>query len=139
MQAGVLIVGGAVFVLFGFVLLGGPMILTDWSRKRRAQVIARQIALTDALDGRLGAIVAPVVKKPLLGLWEVQIAVPFLRSAAVARILSIVGEVFSDTEGNGSSSYRVVLRVKQDAPRETRRRRTRRSVKPWTEGPVAAA
>jgi hypothetical protein len=138
MHAGVFLVSGAVFVLLGFALVGGPMIVTDWSRKRREQVTARQIALTEALDGRLGAIVAPVVKKPLWGPWEIQIAVPFLRSAAVARILTVVGEVFSDFEGNGSSSYRVVLSAKQDPLRETREPRARGSAKRWARKHAAA-
>jgi hypothetical protein len=111
MQAGVMVVSGAAFVLLGFALVGGPMLLVDWCRRRRQTAIERQIALTDALDGQLGPIVAPVVKKPLFGPWEIQIAVPFLRAASVARILSVVDAVFARAEGSSPRSYRIFLNV----------------------------
>jgi hypothetical protein len=139
MEAGAMVASGVVLVLLVFVLLGGPMFLVDWSRKRRQMAIQRQIMLTEALDGRLGAIVAPVVKKPLLGPWEIQIAMPFLPSAAVGRILSVVDEVFSSHEGMGSSSYRIFFRAKQDAPGETGAYRTLRSRRPCIHDPIAAA
>jgi hypothetical protein len=139
MQAGVIVVSGAAFALLVFVLVGGPMILVDWSRKRRRMAIERQIALTDALDGRLGSMVSPVVTKPLWGPWEVQIAVPFTRSAAVGRILSVVDGVFSRLEGTNSPSYRIVLDAKQRPIREARAPRARGSAKRWAGGPVAAA
>lgn len=130
---------GAAFVLLEFVLVGGPMLLVDWSRKRRQAAIARQIALTDALDGQLGAIVSPVVTKPLSGPWEIQIAVPLSRLAAVGRILAIVNAVLSGVEGMRERSYRVVLRATQDAPREVGAPHARRAATRWAGGPVAAA
>jgi hypothetical protein len=139
MDAGVMMVSGAVFVLLGFVLIGGPMLLADWSRKRRQTAIERQIALTDALDGRLGPIVSPVVKKPLFGPWEIQIAVPFLQSATVARILSMVDEVFSSFERQGSNSYRIFLSAKPGSLEGTRAPRTPRSPKRWAGNPIAAS
>jgi len=137
-QAGVMLVSGAAILLFGFALVGGPMLLVDWSRKRRQTAIERQIALTDALDGQLGPIVAPVVKKPLFGLWEIQIAVPVLWSAAVPRILSVVDNVFSGVEGTGSRSYRIFLNANQGPLRETRAARTPRSTNRWAANPIAA-
>ncbi len=139
MHAGVMMVNGAVLVLLGFVLVGGPMLLVDWSRKRRQRAIERQISLTDALDGQLGAIVAPVVKKPVFGTWEIQIAVPLHRSATVARILSVVDEVFPDVEGAGSPPYRIFLSSKLDSLLETRAPRLRRSAKRWAGYSIAAA
>lgn len=111
MQAGMMLVSVAASLLLGFALVGGPMLLVDLSRKRRQTAIERQIALTDELDGQFGPIVAPVVKKPLFGPWEIQIAVPFLRSVAVARILSVVDNVFSGVDGTGSRSYRIFLSI----------------------------
>ncbi len=139
MHAGVMVVSGAAFVLLVFTLVGGPMLLMDWSRKRRQTAVARQIALTDALDGQLGAIVAPVVTKPLLGPWEIQIAVPFLRSTTVAGILSVVDDVFSDVAGVDSSFYRIVLSAKPGSLRETRAPRKARSTKRWSGNTMAAA
>ncbi len=118
------VVGGAAFLLVGFAIVGGPVFLVDWSRKRRQAAIERQILLTDALDRRLGAIVAPVVKKPLLGPWEIRIAVPLLRSTTAASILSVVDDVFSDRTRLDSSAYRVVLRAKPGFLREARASQT---------------
>jgi hypothetical protein len=139
MQASLTVVSGMAFMLLGFVLLGGPMALVDWFRRRRQTAIARQIALTDALDGRLGALVAPEVRKPLFGPWEIRIAVPFHRSAMVARILSVVAEMFQDVDGAGSRPYRIFLSATLDSLREKRAPRTPRSAERWARRPIAAA
>jgi hypothetical protein len=139
MEAGVMLVSVAAFVMLGFTLVGGPLLLVDWSRERRRTVIERQIALTDALDGVLGPIVAPVVSKPLFRPWEIQIAVPFLRSAELARMVSVVDDVFFRVEGGRGLSYRIVLSMKRDAVREVRRRREHRSPKRWAGNAVGAA
>jgi hypothetical protein len=115
------------------------MLLADWVRSRRQSVIMRQIALTDALDGRLGAVVAPVVTKPLFGLWEVRIAVPLLGSAMLARIISVTHEVFSGVKGKHPSSYRMILSIKPDSVHTVPERRVLRSAKRWAGTPVAAA
>jgi len=115
MGASVMMVGSAVLVVLVFTLVGGPMVLADWARKRREAVIARQIELTDALDRRFGAIVAPVVERPLFGSWEVRIAVPFLRSAVLSQMLSVIDDVFADGETMPASTYRITLSVAQDS------------------------
>jgi hypothetical protein len=117
MDAGVMITSTVAFVVLVFVMIGGPVVLLDWARKRRKMVIARQIALTDALDGRFGAIVAPVVARPLFGSWEVQIAMPFLRSAVLAQMLSVIDDVFADGEAMPPSAYRITLTVAEDSRR----------------------
>jgi len=138
MYAGVMMVGLGAFVLVLFVLVGGPMLLVDWSRKRRQAAIGRQLALTDALDEQLGPIVSPVVKEPVFGPWEIRIAVPFHRSATVAGILSVVDEVFQDVEGAGGRPYRIFLSAKPDSAQETRSPRSPRSAKRWGGSPIAA-
>ncbi len=110
----VTVAGSAVFFALAFTLIGGPMVLVDWSRKRRETVIARQIALTDALDGRFGAIVAPVVTRSLFGSWEVRIAVPFLQSAVLSQMLSVIDGVFADGGPTPSRAYRIALTVARD-------------------------
>jgi hypothetical protein len=109
----------AVFSVLAFTLLGGPMLVTDWARNRREEEITRQIALTDALDGRLGAVVAPIVKQTLLGGWEVRIAAPLLSPAAQARMLAVIDEVFADGKDAIRGSYRVVLTVPADGRGES--------------------
>jgi hypothetical protein len=99
---------GAAAVL-GFLAVGGP-ILVDRVRMRRTEAAARQIALTDALDGRLGPILAPVVRRRPWGTWEIQIAAPFLRPAVVATVLAVVDELFAGGRTD-SRSYRVTLQT----------------------------
>jgi hypothetical protein len=137
MDAGVMVVSGMAFLLLGFVLVGGPMLLADWSWKRRQTAIERQIALTDALDGQLGSIVAPVVKKPLFGPWEIRIGVPFTRLAAVATILSVVDDLFSGVERLGLSPYRIILSAKPDSLEETRAPRPPKSTEGWAGNLIA--
>ena len=139
MLTGVLLVGWAEFLLIGFTLIGGPMLLVDWLRKRRLTEIERQIALTDALDGELGAIFAPVVTKPLLGPWEVHIAVPYLEPAMTGRLLSVVDDVFAGTFGVSSSSYQIFLSVEPDSPRERHALQTTRSTARWAGNPMVSA
>ena len=117
MQAAVLALSSLAFLMVGFALIGGPMVLTDWVRKRREAVIARQIALTDALDKRFGTIVAPVVTRPLFSPWEIRITVPLHRFPILARMLAALDEVFSGLEGPNPGSYRILLRVTPDVQR----------------------
>lgn len=111
-------IGAVVAPLYLVSLIGGPMVLMDWLRSRRQETIRRQVALTDAIDGALGAIVSPVVKRPLWGPWQVQIAVPSTRTASVGRILALAHEVFSATDGMTPDRYQIVLTPKKDPVRE---------------------
>ena len=139
MDTAVMLVSGAAAVLLGCTLLGGPMVLADWVRTRRQAVIARQIALTDALDAQVGALVAPVVAKPLFGPWEVRIAVPLLGSAVLARIIAVTDDVFGGVEEKPPMRYRMVLHVMPTPRRAGPDRRAPRSATRWAGTPVAAA
>ncbi len=85
--------------------------LAAWRDRRRQAGIARQIALTDAIAGELGAIVAPVVTPALWGPWEVRIPVPFSRPLTVARILAITHRSLARIP----DGYEIVL-VSQEEP-----------------------
>lgn len=139
MDAVVTVFSVAVFLLLVFLLIGGPMVAADWARKHREAVTARQIALTDALDGRLGAVVAPVVTKSLFGPWEVRIAMPFLRSTVLARILSVIDDVFAGGEAVPSSAYRIILTVAEDRRCAGSSRRVHGPAERWAQTPVGAA
>jgi hypothetical protein len=96
--------------LLGFLVLVAPFVVLAalvWAlerrRARRHGEIARQIALTDALHARLGALVAPVVRRRQRG-WRVDVAVPFERPAVVTTVLTTTDEVF------GRGGYELVLR-----------------------------
>jgi hypothetical protein len=99
-----------VSAILGLVLFGGPLVV-DWVRSRREEAVARQISLTDALDGRLGPLVAPVVRRPLWGPWEIRMDVSIPGLGAMDAILPVVDDLFSpDTR-----PYRIVL-VPHDSP-----------------------
>ena len=90
----------------------GLLSLATWRDRRREAVVARQIRLTDAIAGELGAIVAPVVEKRFGGPWRVAMHVPVGRPAIVSRIVAIAHETLTRA---GSSPYELVL-VPETAP-----------------------
>jgi hypothetical protein len=138
MDMGVFVVGALVCVVFAFVLLGGPAVFAGWVRHRRQEAIRRQIALTDAIHGSLGAVVSPVVRKPLVGAWQVQIAVPFTKAAVVGRILATTNDVFSALDGSKPDPFRVVLTGGSDQFDRFRPCHMRRAATQWADKPVGA-
>lgn len=95
--------------LLGVLVLVAPLgafAALAWVLERRQvhrdREIARQIALTDALHARLGALVAPVVRRQHRR-WRVAVAVPFERVEVVAAVLRTADEVF------GRGGYELVL------------------------------
>jgi hypothetical protein len=116
--------------LVGLLLASSPLLLTvalllgAERRARRVQTeVSRQIALTDALHARLGALVAPVVRRRG-GTWQVSVAVPIERPAVVNTVLTTVDEVF------GRVAYELRLR-RQEPPVPVAH--TRRTAKPVQE------
>ena len=102
-------------MLLGLVLLAAPLAavialvgVIDRRQACRHAETARQIALTDALHARLGAVVAPFVRWRRRR-WEVAIAVPFERPEVVAGVLTTVDAMF------GRAAWELVLR-RQAAP-----------------------
>lgn len=100
----------AVTMLVPFAALLVLLMLVRRVERRRAEAVARQIALTDAIHRDLGAVVAPCVTRGRRGRWRVSIAVPFERPALVGAVLDIVRSAFPDR-------FDVVL-----TPRESRAR-----------------
>ena len=84
----------------------GLLSLAAWRDRRRETVVARQIRVTDAIARELGAIVAPVVRKPLGGPWRVSIQIPVGRPALVSRIVAIAHETLTRSS---TSPYELVL------------------------------
>lgn len=106
-----MVIGMAAVLVLGLALAGGAWPLVDGARQRQEQAVERQIALTDALDAKLGPIVSPVVTRPMRGPWEICIGVPFLQPVAVATVVAVVDDLFSTAEPADSRSYRLVLRA----------------------------
>jgi hypothetical protein len=110
----------AMVAVYVFLWIGAPILLLGWLRSRRQEAVQRRIALTDAIDARLGPIVSPVVTKPLWGPWRVRIAMPLTRPAPVGRILSIAHGVFSDVDRVSPGHYQIVLTPKEKPARKGR-------------------
>lgn len=89
--------------------------LLDWNRRRREAAVRRQIALTDAIDGQVGAVVAPVVKKPFWRPWQIEVALPFDRPLTVGRILAVMHQALRAGDGTDATRYRIILAPKQEA------------------------
>ena len=80
----------------------------DRVHRARAEVVARQITLTDAIHARLGAIVAPTLLKRPWGPWQVRIPVPFERPDVVGAVLSIADRTMRSMD-HRTYLFRIVL------------------------------
>jgi hypothetical protein len=93
-------------MLFPILPAVGLLALAEWWDRRRAAVIARQIRLTDAIAEELGAVVAPLVSRPLGRPWRVSMQLPVERAALAGRVLAITHRTLS---GMGAGRYEVIL------------------------------
>ena len=110
--------------LLGVLVLVAPFgaaAVLVWVRERRQTrrhaEISRQVAFTDALHARLGAVVAPVVRRRRRQ-WRVEVAVPFERPAVVATVLTTADEMF------GRAGYELVLSRQSSASPNVQARRS---------------
>lgn len=115
-------------VLFMASLFGGPVVLVDWLRKRRREVVMQQIALTDAIYAQFGAIASPVVKRPLWGPRQIQFEVG---RGAAAKVLAAAHEVLSVADRMNLGRYQIVLTPGPEPVREEEKTPTRQSTKRW--------
>ena len=98
---------GLMFAASPIVLMVAIVIGIERRQGRVQAEVSRQIALTDALHARFGALLAPVVKRRH-GVWQVSVAVPVEDGRIVGTVLTTVDEVF------GRVAY--VLRLSRQAP-----------------------
>ena len=97
-----------------FAIVFGLLAWTSRRRRLSRDVQTRQIALTDIVHERIGAAVAPVVRRGRRG-WQVRIAVPFERPGVIKALLAIVLEAFARTDRD-RRSLEIVLTRQPDAP-----------------------
>jgi hypothetical protein len=119
---------GILLAIAPFAALAALVLFTEQRHRRRHAEVARQIALTDALHARLGALVAPVVRRRGRA-WQVAVAVPYERPAVVTSVLDTVEELF------GRGGYEVVLSRQApvtSAPAAPRPAGLRRESLSWT-------
>jgi hypothetical protein len=121
--------------LFMASLLGGPMVLADWLRKRHRETVMQQIALTDAIYAQFGPIASPVVKRPLWGPRQIRFQVG---PGAVAKVLVAAHEVLSVADRMNLRRYQIVLTPSQEPVREEEKTPARQSTKRWRGDTIVA-
>ncbi|MFB3819057.1 MAG: hypothetical protein ACE147_15445 [Candidatus Methylomirabilales bacterium] len=77
-----------------------------WVRRRRAEAIRLQIALTDALDASVGPIIAPVVVPRLRRPWRIEMVVPATRFPVLGRVLATAHQTLDSI---GAGQYDIVV------------------------------
>jgi hypothetical protein len=108
------LVAVVILVALPAVALAALLALITRVQRSRTRVIEQQIALTDAIHAELGAVVAPVVVKPIFGPWRVMFAVPFGRPALVEQLIVITSRVLASVSPAG---IRIVLTPRPDVRR----------------------
>src|SRR5262249_59884599 len=83
--------------------------LVERAQRSRDEARARQIMLTDAIHERLGAVVAPVVRKRPWGPWQVDVAVPLACPDTVRTVVAVTREVWETQKPDDSPNLRAVL------------------------------
>jgi len=95
--------------------------LLDLSRRiqpRREERVARQIVLTEAIHGELGAVAAPDVTRSLSGEWTVSMRLPLEREATVGVITRLTQDVFRRLDRQDPPRLRLVLIPQVARPRQ---------------------
>lgn len=130
MSMAVLVALGVAAAPFAVVL--GLLMWADRRERRRLDVHVRQIALTDCVHERLGAVAAPVVRRDRRG-WQVRLAVPVERPGLTEALVAIVRETFAPCGGD-RPSLEIVLSRQTAAPavKAASRRSTRWEPVSWT-------
>ena len=82
------VLGLAIVVLGPPALIVTLLVLSTHVQRARADVVARQIAVTDAIHRELGAVVAPVMRRGWRA-WELRMAMPLERPNLVAPVLAV--------------------------------------------------
>ncbi|MBI4637303.1 MAG: hypothetical protein HY727_13225 [Candidatus Rokubacteria bacterium] len=103
------VLGIATVVLIPFLSLLALMRLADRRERARQEVVARQVAVTDAIHRELGAVVSPVVRKRPWGPWQVRIALPRGRRALAGSVLSITHGALASASGARGNPLEVLL------------------------------
>jgi hypothetical protein len=106
--------GLAAALIVPVLVLVGLLTAIDRIQRQRMRVVARQVAVTDAIHREFGAVVAPVVRKRPWGPWTVFMTLPPDGWAQAGSLASIAHDVVAASEGQPEADHiRVVF-----APRE---------------------
>jgi hypothetical protein len=100
---------GVVVALTPVAVVAALLALATWRDRRSAARLARQVEVTDAVDRRLGAVVAAHVARGWRGRWRVIVRAPLDRPLVLAAILAAVEEVFGSPGAPGAEACELVL------------------------------
>ena len=95
--------------LFPIALMIAALLSMERRARMRLAECARQVAVTDAIHGELGAIVSPVVRRRLGGRWQLVIPVPFDDLDAVGRVVRAAYKGFDAPERAVPGRFEIVL------------------------------
>ena len=111
-----LLIVKTVLLVVALPMAGVAAMLLLVGRRERAREarIVRQVAVTDAIHGELGAVVAPVVTRGAGRGWRVAIAVPFESPAIVGRVVAIAHAAMLR---DGAAEIEIVLTPQMSHPR----------------------
>ena len=98
-----------VAVLLPVAMFTAALLLSTWRARTRLLAIARQIAVTDAIHGELGAVVSPVVRHRLWGRWQLMIPVPFDDLDTVTHVVRTAYGAFDAPERKNPGQFEIVL------------------------------
>ena len=118
-------------------LLTAVLLLSTWRARTRLLAIARQIVVTDAIHGELGAIVSPVVRHRFWSRWQLTIPVPFDDLDTVTHVVRTAYGAFDAPERKKPGRFEIVLSPQErPVPRRERTvvaaRRPRGESVSWT-------
>ena len=95
--------------LFPIALMIAALLFMERRARMRLAECARQVAVTDAIHGELGAIVSPIVRRRLGGRWQLVIPVPFDDLDAVGRVVHAAYKGFDAPERAVPGRFEIVL------------------------------
>jgi hypothetical protein len=99
---------GLGLALLPVLALVGLLGLANRIQRERAEAVARQIRLTDAIHREFGAVAAPVVEKRRGRRWRAVIAVPFARPEVVATVVTLAERTLGEPE-RGRAGVEILL------------------------------
>lgn len=91
------------------ILIVGMLLLATRIQRARAEAVARQIGVTDAIHRRFGPVVAPVVERRRGGRWRAVIPVPFSQPDVVAGVVDLAERTLAEADGSGRAGVEILL------------------------------
>ena len=129
---------GIGIALVPMVLIVGMLLLATRIQRARAEAVAHQIGVTDAIHRRFGPVVAPVVERRRGGRWRAVIPVPFSQPDVVAGVVELAERTLAEASG-GRAGLEILLIAQPASASRARRYAWRRNAQQRRGAPRAAS